>query len=279
MRKLKAALITNAVKEMCIEAAHNLPRDVLRALKKAKLLEKGLSSKILGMCLDNAKIAAGEMIPLCQDTGTAVIFAQIGQDVFIEGDINNAIEDGVRRGYKEGYLRKSIVSDPLFERENTRDNTPPVTHFSFVKGDKVKITVLLKGAGSENNSKIKMFTPAATAADIEDFVIETVKEAGSKACPPMVIGVGVGGNFETCALLAKEALGRKLGSANKNKKYAALEASLLAKVNKLGIGPQGLGGKTTALGVMVEYAPCHMASLPVAVNIGCHSNRHISRTL
>jgi len=277
MRVIKADIITKAVKEMCISAAHELPCDMVCAVKAAAGKEKGLSARILKLCLKNAEIAKDEMIPLCQDTGTAVVFADIGTDLFIEGDINKAIEEGVRQGYEEGYLRKSIVSDPLFDRKNTKNNTPPVVHYSFVKGSKLKLTVMLKGGGSENNSKINMFAPSASMADIEDFVLKTVEAAGSKACPPLVVGIGIGGNFEQCALLAKKSLGREIGSPNKDKRYDAFEKSLLKKINALNIGPQGLGGKTTALAAFVEFAPCHMASLPVAVNLGCHANRHIAR--
>ena len=279
MRKLKPALVTKAVKEMCIKAAHELPCDMLCAIKKSAKQESGISARILNYCVKNAQIAKDELIPLCQDTGVAVIFAEIGNDLFVEGDINAAIEAGVRQGYEEGYLRKSIVADPLFTRKNTNDNTPPVVHYSFVKGDKLKLTVMLKGGGSENNSKINMFAPSATIADIEDFVLKTVAAAGSKACPPLIVGIGIGGNFEDCALLAKKSLARKIGSKNKDKRYDAFEKQLLKKINALNIGPQGLGGKTTALAAFVEFAPCHMASLPVAVNLGCHANRHAEAIL
>lgn len=279
MRKLNPGLITKTVREMCITAAHKLPCDMLRAVKKAAAGERGISARILKLCLENAKIAEKEMIPLCQDTGVAVIFAEIGRDLFVDGDITAAIEEGVRQGYRRGYLRKSIVSDPLFERKNTRDNTPPVIHYAFAKGNKLKLTVMLKGGGSENNSRINMFAPSATLEDIEDFALKTVAEAGSKSCPPLIVGIGIGSNFEGCALLAKKALAREVGSVNKDKRYAALERRLLQKINALKIGPQGLGGKTTALAVFIEFAPCHMASLPVAVNLGCHSNRHIVKVL
>jgi fumarate hydratase subunit alpha len=229
--------------------------------------------------VQNAYIAQKELIPLCQDTGVAVVFAQIGTEIFIEGDITAAIIEGVRQGYKEGYLRKSIVSDPLFERKNTADNTPPVIHYSFAKGSELELTVMLKGGGSENNSRLIMLAPFATLADIEHFILETIETAGSKSCPPLVVGVGIGGNFESCALLAKKVLARKIGSPNKDKRYDALEKSLIKKINNLKIGPQGLGGKTTALAVFIEFAPCHMASLPLAVNLGCHSNRHAQRIL
>ncbi|MDR0952764.1 MAG: fumarate hydratase [Elusimicrobiota bacterium] len=279
MRKLKAVAITKTVAQMCVKAAHILPGDTTLAIKKSAAKENWRAKKILNLCLENADIAKKELIPLCQDTGTAVLFVEIGSDLCIEGDINKAIESGVAQGYKDGYLRKSIVSDPLFLRKNTKDNTPPVVHYSFVKGNKLKLTLMLKGAGSENNSRLTMLTPAATVEDIENFVLETVKLAGSKACPPLVVGIGIGGNFETCALLSKKALAREIGRFNKDKRYASLEKRLLSKINKLNIGPLGLGGKNTALFVSVEFAPCHMASLPLAVNIGCHSNRHITKIL
>lgn len=279
MKKLPSAKITKAVKEMCIFAAHNLPADVLAAVKTAAKKEKGLPAKILKLCVKNAQIAAKELIPLCQDTGTAVIFAEVGEKLCIDGNLEEALQIGVKQGYEEGYLRKSIVSDPLFTRQNTKDNTPAVTHITFCKGDKLKLTLLLKGAGAENMSALKMFTPCDDIAEIKKFILHTVKSAGAKACPPLVIGVGIGGNFEQCPLLAKKALTRAAGQNNKDKRYAALEQQLLAEVNNLNIGPQGLGGKTTALAVNVEFAPCHMASLPVAVNIGCHSNRHITKIL
>ncbi len=279
MRKITAVQITEAVKNMCDEAAHILPPDVLNAFKNAAKTEKGLPKKILNLCVQNAHIAKTKNIPLCQDTGTAVIFADIGQDVCIEGNITDAVNRGVKQGYKEAYLRKSTVREPLFNRKNTQDNLPAVIHYNFVKGSKIKLTLLLKGGGAENTSRIRFFNPADGAADIENFVVETASLAGAKACPPFVIGVGIGGNFETCAKAAKFALARKIGAHNKNKDYAALEIKILKAVNKLKIGPQGLGGSTTALAVNIEYLPCHMASLPVAVNTGCHSSRHISRVI
>lgn len=279
MKQLSPAKITNTVKEMCIFAAHNLPADILAAIKTASKKETGLPAKILNLCVKNAEIAKKELIPLCQDTGTAIIFAEVGEKLFIDGNLEDALQLGVKQGYEEGYLRKSIVADPLFTRANTKDNTPAIVHISFCKGDKLKLTLLLKGAGAENMSALKMFAPCSDIADIKKFILHTVKSAGAKACPPLVIGVGIGGNFEQCPLLAKKALTRAAGKNNKDKRYAALEQELLAAINALNIGPQGLGGKTTALAVNIEFAPCHMASLPVAVNIGCHSNRHITKTL
>jgi fumarate hydratase subunit alpha len=279
MKQLSSAKITKTVKEMCIFAAHNLPADILAAIKTAAKKETGLPAKILNLCVKNAEIAKKELIPLCQDTGTAIIFAEVGDKLFIDGSLEEALQLGVKQGYEEGYLRKSIVADPLFTRANTKDNTPAIVHINFCKGDKLKLTLLLKGAGAENMSALKMFAPCSDIADIKKFILHTVKSAGAKACPPLVIGVGIGGNFEQCPLLAKKALTRAAGKNNKDKRYAVLEQELLAAINALNIGPQGLGGKTTALAVNIEFAPCHMASLPVAVNIGCHSNRHITKTL
>lgn len=279
MRKIAAKQISDAVKDMCIQAAHILPADILAAFKTAAKTEKGLAQKILKLCVQNAHIAKTQSIPLCQDTGTAVIFADIGQDVCVAGNITDAITLGVKQGYKDGYLRKSTVKEPLFNRKNTQDNLPAVIHYNFVKGSKIKLKLLLKGGGAENTSRIRFFTPADTPKDIEDFVLQTAALAGAKACPPFVIGIGIGGNFETCAKAAKFALTRKIGAHNKNKDYAALEDKILKSINKLNIGPQGLGGKTTALAVNIEFLPCHMASLPVAINIGCHSSRHISRII
>ena len=271
MRTIKAETFIPVVKDLCIRAAYNLPAKYLRLLKRTSAAAKGREKQIFELILKNAEIAKNDLYPLCQDTGTAVVFVEIGQEVFIKGDIEKAINRGVSLGFKEGYLRKSIVSDPLFLRNNTADNTPAVIHFSFIKGSKVKIKLILKGGGAENTSKLKMFSPCDGKDEIISFVTDTVKAAGAKACPPLVIGLGIGGNFEDCALLAKKALLHT--SANKNKLYRQLEQDILTAVNKTGIGPQGLGGKTTALAVYAEYAPCHMASLPVAVNICCHSHR------
>ena len=277
MRTIKAGSLITVIKDLCIKSAYNLPPAYMRMIKKAAKTQKGRAAGILDLILKNAKTASKEFYPLCQDTGTAVLFIEIGREVFIQGDINKAVEEGVRLGFKEGYLRKSIVSDPLFIRKNTADNTPAVIHFSFTKGDKVKIKLILKGGGAENTSKLKMFNPCDGKTEIISFIIDTVKAAGAKACPPLVIGVGIGGNFEDCALLAKKALLRS--SKHKNKFYRRLEEEALSAVNKLNIGPQGLGGGTTALAVFAEYAPCHMASLPVAVNICCHSHRRAEAQL
>lgn len=277
MRGIKTSLITRTVKDMCIEAAYKLTPSVVKSLKCALLKERGLAKKIISLTLENARIAPLEKLPLCQDTGTAVFFVELGQDVMIKGNLAEALQEGVRQGFKEGYLRKSIVEDPLFDRKNTKDNTPAIVHLKIVKGKKLKISLMQKGGGAENTSALKMFAPSATKEDIKDFIVNIVKEGGSKACPPLVIGIGLGGNFEQCALLAKYALLRDKPS--KNKKYATLEKYFLTAVNKTHIGPQGFGGKVTALNVFIETAPCHIASLPCAVNICCHSNRHLTKIL
>ncbi len=279
MKIIEAKNITNTVKKMCIKAAHELPSDVLLAIKKSKTKQTGLAKHLTELMLENAKIAKTELYPLCQDTGSSVFFVEIGTEIFIKGNITKAINDGVKQGYTEGYLRKSIVKDPLFKRKNTNDNTPAIIHYDFKEGDKLKISLLLKGAGSENKSVLKMFAPSASVKDIKDFVLSVVKAAGANACPPFVIGTGIGGNFEESAKLAKKALLRKINNFNKNKSYAELEKNLLKEINKTKIGPQGLGGNISALGVFIEQAPCHTASLPVAVNISCHSSRHITEVL
>ena len=279
MKVIEAKNITNIVRKMCIKAAHELPGDVLLAIKKSQTKQKGLAKHLTSLMLENAKIAKTELYPLCQDTGTAVLFVEIGSEIFIKGNITRAINEGVKQGYKEGYLRKSIVNDPLFKRQNTNDNTPASIHYAFKDGDKLKISLLLKGAGSENKSVLKMFAPSASIQDIKDFILDSVKQAGANACPPFVIGIGIGGNFEESAKLAKKALLRKINNFNKNKPYAELEKDLLKEINKTKIGPQGLGGNISALGVFIEQAPCHTASLPVAVNISCHVSRHITEVL
>ncbi len=271
MRIIKGAEIRDMVASLCIEAAYNLPEKEIKLLRSALNKEKGRAANLIRLILKNAKIASKGEYPLCQDTGSAVVFAEIGEKVHIEGNINEAVNEGVRKGYKEGYLRKSIVSNPLFDRKNSGDNTPAILHLSIVKGDRIKLKVLLKGGGAENASRLKMFTPADGKEEIISFIKQSVKDAGGKACPPYILGVGIGGDFEQCAFLAKKALTRS--RANSNKSYALLEEDILREVNSLGIGAQGLGGKVTALAVYVESAPCHMASLPVALNICCHSHR------
>ena len=279
MRKVKADKIINTVKEMCIEANLELAPDMKQALVNAKENETSeVGCKILSDLEENLEIAKNESIPICQDTGMAVVFVEVGQNVKVKGSLTEAINEGVRQGYTEGYLRKSVVSDPL-ERVNTNDNTPAIIHYDIVDGNEIKITLAPKGFGSENMSKIVMLKPADGIEGVKEVVINAVKEAGPNACPPMVVGVGIGGTFEKCAILAKKALARELNSKNENQLYADLEDELLEKINKIGIGPGGLGGTQTALGVNVETYPTHIAGLPVAVNICCHVNRHVTRTI
>lgn len=274
MREIKAEQITEVVARLCIEANKSLPESLTSCIACGyKNEEKDLPKNIMGDLIENLKCAKELDIPICQDTGMAVVFAEVGQDVHIAGSFEAAINEGVRKGYVDGLLRKSIVSDPL-ERVNTNDNTPAVIHTRLVAGDKIKITVAPKGFGSENMSRIKMFTPSATKEDIMDFVVETVKIAGGNPCPPIVLGVGIGGDFESCALLAKTALCRDIEERNSKELYAKMEKDLLEIINETNIGPQGFGGKTTALAVNIETAPTHIAGLPVAVNVGCHVTRH-----
>ena len=280
MRDVNVSEITKNIKEMCIEANHFLSEDMKKVFKNAVDSEESpLGKQVLNQLNENLSIAASDMIPICQDTGMAVIFINVGQEVhFTGGDITDAINEGVREGYVEGYLRKSVVSDPLI-RENTKDNTPAVIHYSIVPGDKVEITVAPKGFGSENMSRVFMLKPADGIEGVKNAVIETVKIAGPNACPPVVVGVGVGGTFEKCAILAKKALTRDLNTHNEISYVADLEKELLEKINELEIGPGGLGGKMTALGVNVEVYPTHIAGLPVAVNMCCHVNRHVHRII
>ena len=280
MRIINTDEIINNIKEMCIEANHYLAPDMLNVLNNARKNEKSpLGSQILEQLDENLKIAAEDMIPICQDTGMAVVFMEIGQDVHIEGEnLEDAINEGVRRGYVDGYLRKSVVSDPII-RENTKDNTPAVIHYSIVPGENIKITLAPKGFGSENMSRVFMLKPADGIEGVKDAVITAVKDAGPNACPPMVVGVGIGGTFEKCAILAKKALARPADLSSHIPYVKDMEEELLEKINKLGIGPGGLGGTQTALAVNVETYPNHIAGLPVAVNICCHVNRHVSRTL
>ena len=280
MRTLHTDKIKEAVKEMCIEANLTLSPDVEGRICAAEQKETAeLGKKILSQLKENMEIAKTESIPICQDTGMAIIFLEIGQEVHFEGDyLEDAINQGVREGYTEGYLRKSVVGDPLI-RVNTKDNTPAVIHTKVVPGDKVKVTVAPKGFGSENMSRVCMLKPADGEEGVKEAVLETVRLAGPNACPPMVVGVGIGGSFEKCALLAKKALTRNLDTPSEFPHIRAMEEELLQKINALNIGPGGLGGKTTALGVNIEVYPTHIAGLPVAVNICCHVNRHVSRTL
>jgi fumarate hydratase subunit alpha len=280
IREINTELITENVREMCIEANHFLSPDMDAVLKKATNEERSeLGRKILDQLQENLKIAGEDMIPICQDTGMAVFFVEVGQDVHFTGAlIEDAINEGVRRGYTEGYLRKSVVSDPII-RENTKDNTPAVIHYSIVPGDKVRITFAPKGFGSENMSRIFMLKPADGIEGVRQAVLTAVQDAGPNACPPMVVGVGIGGTFEKCAVLAKKALTRPAGEHSEIPYVAELENELLTKINKLGIGPGGLGGSTTALAVNVNTYPTHIAGLPVAVNICCHVNRHVVREI
>ena len=280
MRSVDVSIVTKNIKEMCIQANHFLSEDMDIAMKNAVETEKApLGKQILTQLQENLKIAGEDMIPICQDTGMAVIFCDVGQDVHIVGgDFENAVNEGVSRGYTNGLLRKSIVRDPL-DRVNTNDNTPAVIHTRIVPGDKIKLTVAPKGFGSENMSQIRMFKPSAGLQGIKDFILEVVETAGPNPCPPMVVGVGIGGTFDKAALLAKKALMRPLDSENPDPFYADLEKEMLEKVNQLGIGPQGFGGKTTAIGLNIETMPTHIAGMPCAVNINCHVTRHKTEVL
>ena len=280
IRTINTKEITKNVKEMCIEANHYLSPDMDAAMKKATAEEKSeLGKKILNQLQENLKIAGEEMIPICQDTGMAVIFLEIGQDVHLEGgDLTEAVNEGVRQGYVEGYLRKSVVGDPIL-RENTKDNTPAILHTRIVPGNQVKIKVAPKGFGSENMSRVFMLKPAEGIEGVKQAILTAVKDAGSNACPPMVVGVGIGGTFEKCALMAKEALTREVGTHSDIAWVKDLEEEMFSKINGLGIGPGGLGGTTTALAVNVNTYPTHIAGLPVGINICCHVNRHAVRTI
>ena len=280
MRTLNVEEISKNIKEMCIEANHFLSKDMDIAMKNAVSTEKSpLGKKILSQLQDNLKIAGKDMIPICQDTGMAVVFLELGQDVHFEGgNLEDAVNEGIRRGYVDGYLRKSVVKDPIL-RENTKDNTPGIIHYKIVQGDQVKIKVAPKGFGSENMSRVFMLKPADGIEGVKEAVLTAVKDAGPNACPPMVVGVGIGGTFEKCALMAKEALTREVGSHSDIPYVKELEEELLERINKIGIGPGGLGGSTTALAVNVNTYPTHIAGLPVAVNICCHVNRHVIRTI
>ena len=280
MREVNVSIITDNIKEMCIEANHFLTDDMKNVFENAvKNEESALGKQVLGQLEENLKIAGEDMIPICQDTGMAVVFINVGQDVHLTGgDITDAINEGVRRGYVEGYLRKSVVKDPIY-RENTKDNTPAVIHFNIVPGDKVEITVAPKGFGSENMSRVFMLKPADGIEGVKEAILTAVKDAGPNACPPMVVGVGIGGTFEKCAYLAKKALTRDLNEESPVEYVRDLEKEMLEKINKLGIGPGGLGGTQTALAINIETYPTHIAGLPVAVNICCHVNRHSHRVI
>ncbi|WP_195367603.1 fumarate hydratase [Lachnospira eligens] len=280
MREVNVSIITDNIKEMCIEANHFLTDDMKNVFENAvKKEESALGKQVLGQLEENLKIAGEDMIPICQDTGMAVVFINVGQDVHLTGgDITDAINEGVRRGYVDGYLRKSVVKDPIYI-ENTKDNTPAVIHFNIVPGDRVDITVAPKGFGSENMSRVFMLKPADGIEGVKEAILTAVKDAGPNACPPMVVGVGIGGTFEKCAYLAKKALTRDLNEESPVEYVRDLEKEMLEKINKLGIGPGGLGGTQTALAINIETYPTHIAGLPVAVNICCHVNRHSHRVI
>ncbi|MGL5649279.1 MAG: fumarate hydratase [Clostridium sp.] len=275
MREINVSLVEEKIKELCINANYYLGDDVNESLIKFKELEKSnIGEKILENIIENANIAKDERIPICQDTGMACVFVEIGQDVhFIGGLLEDAINEGVRKGYEEGYLRKSVVKDPI-DRVNTKDNTPAMIYYNIVVGDKVKLTVAPKGFGSENMSRIAMLKPSDGIEGVKKFILQTVEEAGPNPCPPMIVGVGIGGTFDRVAYLAKKALLRPINMESESKYYSELEKELLREINKLGIGPQGFGGLTTALGINIEVLPTHIAGLPVAVNISCHATRH-----
>ena len=279
MRELSAQLITETVRRLCMEANCHLPQDMKNCISSSLKLEDWHGAReILERIVENYEIADEENLPICQDTGVACVFLKIGQEVHIDGDVNEAVNEGVRQGYRDGYLRKSVVRDPL-DRVNTGDNTPAFIYYELVPGDRVEITVAPKGFGSENMSRIKMLRPSDGVQGVVDFVVQAVEEAGPNPCPPIVVGVGIGGTFDKAALLAKKALLRPVDVANENPFYAQLEQELLEKINALGIGPQGLGGRTTALAVNIETLPTHIAGLPVAVNINCHVTRHQTEVL
>ena len=286
VRKIEFEQISRTVQSLCVAACHELPADVLEALELAARRESNPRAvRVLEQLVENARIASEEMIPLCQDTGLAVVFVEQGAEVEIvpagaeRQTLVEAIHEGVRAGYESGYLRKSVVADPLDARKNTGTNAPAVIHLSIAPGDKLKLSLMAKGGGCENKSQFRMFRPTADSRQIVDWVVEVVRAAGADACPPFVVGVGIGGNFETSCLLSKRALLRTLGSRHVDAFYAQMEQDLLEQITSLGIGPQGLGGDTTALGVLIETGPCHIASLPVAVNIECHSQRHKTAVL
>ena len=275
MREIQAQQITDVVERLCIEANEQLPEDIKNAIHRCRACEDlEIAQGVLDQIITNFEIAGEERVPICQDTGMACVFLEIGQDVHITGgDLREAVDEGVRRGYDKGYLRKSVVRDPV-RRGNTGDNTPAMLYTEIVPGEQIKVTVGPKGFGSENMSAIRMFKPSAGIEGIKDFILETVENAGPNPCPPMVVGVGIGGTFDKCALLAKKALMRSTEERNPDPYYAALEEEMLEKINQLGIGPQGFGGRTTALALNIETMPTHIAGMPCAVNINCHVTRH-----
>ena len=276
IRKIEASTVTETVRKLFMDCNYFIGDDVMNALKTARENEKSpVGKSVLDQIIENDEIAAMEQIPLCQDTGMAILFVEYGDRVVIEnGSFEEAVQEGVRRAYDEGYLRKSVVSDPVFDRINTKDNTPAIIHTKIVPGDKIRITAGGKGFGSENMSAIKMLTPSYGVEGVKSFILDTVRAAGPNPCPPIVVGVGIGGTFERCAQLAKKATFRSIDSENPDPRYAELERELLEKINKMGFGPAGLGGTTTAIGVNIETSPTHIAGMPVAVNICCHAARH-----
>ncbi len=276
MNKIKSIQIKDKVKELFLKANYHINQDLMKLLQQAQRKETSPIGKyVLNMIIENNKIASSEEIAICQDTGLAVIFVEVGQEVrLIDGDFTEAINQGVKEAYQEGYLRKSVVDDPVFERKNTKTNTPAVIYTDIVPGDKIKLLVIPKGFGSENMSTIAMLKPADGEKGIIDFVVETVKKAGPNPCPPTIIGLGIGGTIDKAMVIAKKAIIRKIGQSNKNSKYATLEKEILTKINNLGIGPAGLGGNITSLAVHIDYLPTHIAGLPVAVNVCCHAARH-----
>lgn len=275
MREIKQEDIIQTVKTLCIEANYQLPQDVRNAIDQASQIEDGqLAKQTLSILKENAKMAQSLSVPICQDTGMACLFVEIGQDVHVQGSLQDALQEGVRQGYQEGYLRKSVVDDPVFDRINTKDNTPALIRYEIVEGDKLKVIVAPKGFGSENMSQVKMLKPSDGVEGIKDFVLKVVEEAGPNACPPMVIGVGIGGSFDYVTYLAKKAMLRDIGTHHSDLRYQQLEEELLEKINQLGIGPAGYGGKTTALSLNIETYPTHIAGMPVAVSICCHVARH-----
>ena len=281
IRQIKAETVTETVKQLFLDCNYFIGKDIMTALEKARENEKSeVGKSVLTQIIENDKLAAKEEVPLCQDTGMAILFVEYGDKVVIEdGSFEDAVNEGVRQAYKDGYLRKSVVNDPVFDRLNTKDNTPAIIHTRIVKGDKIKITAGGKGFGSENMSAIKMLTPSYGIDGVKKFILDTVRTAGPNPCPPIVVGVGIGGTFERCAQLAKKATFRAIDTHNEDKRYAKLEDELLESINKMGFGPAGLGGTTTAIGVNIETSPTHIAGMPVAVNICCHVNRHVIRTI
>ena len=281
MREINVKDLIPVVKKLCIDANYYIGDDIITKIKEFKEKEESpTANNVLDILLENYELANKEQMPICQDTGIAVVFVELGQDVhLVGGDFTEAINEGVRQGYKDGYLRKSMVNDPIIDRINTKDNTPAIIYTEIVPGDKIKITIAPKGGGSENMSEVKMMKAADGIKGVVDFVVDRISRSGGNPCPPIVVGVGLGGNFEQCALLAKKSLLRSLTEKNPDPKWAEVEEEILTKINNLGIGPQGLGGRTTALGVFILSKPCHIASMPVAVNVQCHAARHKSAVI